>query len=56
MKCCNGNCNQGRWCQVRQELAQQRIDKIKKILYTVTTNYNIAEIIAIGFICLFLRA
>jgi hypothetical protein len=55
MKCCNRNCNQGRWCEVHRENAEKRVDKMKKILYTITLNYNIAEIIAIGAVCILLK-
>ena len=54
MKCCNGNCNQGRWCERHKENAQKRVDKIDRIMYTVVLNYNIVEIAVVGVIAILL--
>jgi hypothetical protein len=35
-------------------MAEQRVDKMKRLMYTVVTNYNVVEIAVVGIVALLL--
>jgi hypothetical protein len=47
MKCCTGNCHQGRWCEKSKQNGHMRIDNIKTLMYNSLYNFNIMEMLAI---------
>ena len=49
-KCCNGNCNQGDECPLREEIAQNNISlmyRIHNFVYNLPLNFTLAEWIGV---------